>query len=72
MKNELLDYRRRLSNYNRWEKMQQNTLSANQKLREFLILFNLADYMEESEIRKQQKLHLENLVAMQKRSRKRG
>ena len=67
MKNEILKLRDKLSKYNQWEEEQRGSLSQSEKLQEFLILFNLAGYMSAKEVKRQQKRHLENLVAMQTR-----
>ena len=67
MKNEILEYRNKLSKYNQWENEHRSSLSKSEKLQEFLILFNLARYMSAKEVKRQQKLHLENLVEMQTR-----
>ena len=67
MKNEILEYRNKLSKYNQWENEHRSSLSKSEKLQEFLILFNLAEHIPAKEVMRQQKHHLENLVAMQAR-----
>ena len=67
MKNEILKFRDNLSRYNQWEDEQRSSLSKSEKLQEFLMLFNLVEYMSVKEVKRQQKRHLENLVEMQVR-----
>ena len=70
MKNEILTYRQKLSNFNQWKNELNRSRSVDQKLQEFLILFNLANYLDKSDIKKWQKNHLNNLIAIQKRLNK--
>ncbi len=72
MKNEILKFRDNLSRYNQWEDEQRSSLSKSEKLQEFLMLFNLVEYMSVKEVKRQQKRHLENLVEMQVRLKSAG
>ena len=72
MKNDFRTKRMKFSRFNQWEEEQRKSVSTAKKLHEFLVLFNLADFMKEAEVRKQQDLHLENLVMVQARLMRKG
>ena len=68
MKTELSTYRQRLNLFNRWENEQLKRKSAEEKLRQFEILFTLIlDQFSEIEIEMARQRHLENLIAVQHR-----
>ena len=67
MKNDFRTQRERFTRFNQWEEEQRKSVSTVKKLDEFLMLFNLAGYMKEAEVRKEQDLHLENWIMVQAR-----
>ncbi len=66
MNNKYSEHLQKLEKFNRWETEYLKKLSVEKKIRQFIQLFQLQEYLPEETVRRAHEEHLANLIQIQK------
>jgi hypothetical protein len=70
MKNNYLEYQKKMDKFNRWEEEYLKNIPVERKLWQFVQLYQLKDYLPKNIVHRAHDEHLENLIETKKTLRK--